>query len=61
MSEYTAKDAVEMAFNSNVSGFRNVVNDLLLDKVYDAVEMHKVQVSANFLAPEPEEVTQDDN
>lgn len=54
MSDYTAKDAVQHAFDGNVAEFRNVVNDLLLDKVYDAVEMKKTEVAMGFLS-EPEE------
>jgi DNA-binding NtrC family response regulator len=49
MSDYTAKDAVMHAFDGNVAEFRNVVNDLLLDKVYDAVQIKKYDVAANFM------------
>lgn len=54
MSDYTAKDAVQHAFDGNVAEFRNAVNDILLNKVYDAVEMKKYEVSANYMSAEPE-------
>jgi hypothetical protein len=60
MSDYTAKDAVMHAFDGNVAEFRSVVNDLLLDKVYDAVELQKVSVAANFLQPEAEVATEEE-
>lgn len=50
MSEYTSKEAVQFAFDGNVAEFRNAVNDILLDKVYDAVQIKKYDVSANFMA-----------
>jgi len=60
MSDYTAKDAVELAFNGNVSEFRSVVNDLLLDKVYDAVQMKKYDVAANYMNGVEAEVTEEE-
>ena len=52
MSEYNAKDAVSIAFEGNVNGFRDTVNNLLLDKIYDAVQMKKFDVSANMFNDE---------
>jgi len=60
MSDYTAKDAVQHAFDGNVSEFRSVVNDLLLDKVYDAVEMKKFEISSNFMNSADDETTEEE-
>jgi len=54
MSDYTAKDAVELAFDGNVSAFRDAINDLLLDKIYDAVEMKKYEVAGSYMSEESE-------
>lgn len=60
MSDYTTKDAVELAFNGEVAEFRNVVNDLLMDKVYDAVQIKKYDVAANYMVSDEAEVTEED-
>jgi len=60
MSDYTAKDAVELAFDGNVSAFRDVVNDLLLDKVYNAVEMKKYEVAGNYMSMDSEETIEEE-
>lgn len=60
MSDYTAKDAVQHAFDGNVSAFRDVVNDLLLDKVYNAVEMKKYEVAGNYMSMDSEETIEEE-
>lgn len=54
MSDQKAKDAVELAFQGEVNEFRNLVNDILLDKVYDQVEMAKYSVAAGLMGEEAE-------
>jgi hypothetical protein len=54
MSDYTTADAVNMAMEKNVAGFREAISDILLDKIQNAVEVEKVKVAAGFMA-EPEE------
>jgi hypothetical protein len=55
MSEYTTKDAVKMAMDGNASGFRDAINDLLMDRVQDAVQVKKLDVAANFMSSESQE------
>ena len=52
MSDYTTQDAVKMAFDGNASGFRDAINDILMDKVKDAVELKKIQVASSFMSAE---------
>jgi hypothetical protein len=54
MAEYTTRDAVRLAFEGNASDFRTAVSDLLMDKVYDAVEIKKHEVAMGFMS-EPED------
>lgn len=59
MSDYTTRDAVEFAFDGNVAAFRDTVNDLLLDKVYNAVEMKKYEVAGNYMNMDSEETIEE--
>jgi hypothetical protein len=53
----TSIDAVNMAADGDVNGFKNAINDLLMDKVRDAVDVKRYDVQANFMSQdEPEEV-----
>jgi hypothetical protein len=54
MSEYTTQDAVNFAASGNGLEFKKAVNDLLMDRVKDAVELKKSEVAANFLSVEDE-------
>jgi hypothetical protein len=46
----TSLDAINMAAEGDVTGFKDVVNDLLMDKIKDAVEIKKHEVSTNFMS-----------
>lgn len=53
----TSLDAVNMAASGDVNGFKSAINDLLMDKVRDAVDLKRFDVQANFMSQdEPEEV-----
>lgn len=53
----TSIDAVNMAADGDVNGFKNAINDLLMDKVRDAVDVKRYDVQSNFMSQdEPEEV-----
>lgn len=52
MSEYTTQDAVRSAMSGNVADFKDAVNDLLTQKVQSALELKKLDVSANFMSSE---------
>jgi len=53
----TSIDAVNMAADGDVNGFKSAINDLLMDKVRNAVDVKRYDVQANFMSQdEPEEV-----
>jgi hypothetical protein len=54
MVDYTTQDAVNFAADGNGVEFKKAVNDLLMDRVRDAVELKKSEVAANFLSVEDE-------
>ena len=64
MSEYSSDDAVKFAVNSDAAQFKAAVNDILAQKVSDALEIKRVEVAHSFMEPkveaEPEEVVSDD-
>ena len=41
MSDYTTRDAVEFAMDGNVSSFQSAVNDLLMAKVQQQIDLKK--------------------
>ena len=64
MSEYSTDDAVKFAVKSDASQFKAAVNDILAQKVSDALEVKRVEVAHSFMEPkvesEPEEVMNDE-
>ena len=64
MSEYSTDDAVKFAVNSDAAQFKAAVNDILAQKVSDALEVKRVEVAHSFMEPkvetEPEEVVSDE-
>ena len=64
MSEYSSDDAVKFAVNSDAAQFKAAVNDILAQKVSDALEIKRVEVAHSLMEPkveaEPEEVVSDD-
>ena len=64
MSEYSTDDAVKFAVNSDAAQFKSAVNDILAQKVSDALEVKRVEVAHSFMEPkvesEPEEVVNDE-
>ena len=55
MSDVTTQDAIRLAMDGNASGFRDAVNDLLMSRVQDAVELKKMSVASSFMSSETEE------
>lgn len=58
--KYTSVDAIKAAEAGDVSAFKDVVNDLLMDKIKDSIEIKTHDVSTNFMSAkdadqEPEE------
>lgn len=49
-TDYTTKDAIEFAADGNVSGFKDAVNGILMDKIRDAIELKKLEVSNKFMS-----------
>tara|TARA_E500000178_G_scaffold348352_1_gene403280 strand:+ start:1821 stop:2039 length:219 start_codon:yes stop_codon:yes gene_type:complete len=60
MAEYTTKDAVEFAVNNNSGEFKNAIHDILANRVQSAIEVKKVDVTANFMSPKDDEVAVDE-
>ena len=69
---YDVKDAVKFAHSDSASNFQDSINDLLMDKLRDRIEVEKVAVAQKFFnqdevtdeAPEEEleqeEITDED-
>ena len=55
MADYTTKDAVDFAVDGNSSEFKNAVHDILSQRVQSAIELKKVDVTANFMSGENHE------
>lgn len=55
MAEYTTKDAIEFAADGDVSNFKQAVNDILMNKVRDVVDVKRVEVATSFLSPSQED------
>lgn len=55
MSDYTTKDAVKMAMDGDAHGFQTAINDIMMDKVRDAVDLKKIEVASTFMSSESEE------
>ena len=56
----SSADAIKAAVDGDVSSFKDVVNDLLMDKIKDSIEIKTHDVSTNFMSAqtadqEPEE------
>lgn len=52
MSDYTTTDAVKQAMAGNIADFKTAVNDILANKVRDAIELKKLDVASNFMSAE---------
>tara|TARA_Y100001972_G_C7513888_1_gene259530 strand:+ start:324 stop:569 length:246 start_codon:yes stop_codon:yes gene_type:complete len=49
MADYTTKDAVDFAIDGKSSEFKSAIHDILADRVQSAIEVKKVDVTANFM------------
>ena len=49
---YSTKDAIELAMDGNIQEFRNAVNDLLMDKVQQQIQLKKIEVASTFMSSE---------
>ena len=49
MADYTTKDAVDFAIDGKSSEFKSAIHDILADRVQSAIEVKKVEVTANFM------------
>ena len=50
MTEYSSKDAVEFALSGKSGKFKEAINQMMSDRIAQAVELKKVDVAANFLS-----------
>ena len=51
----TTQDAVAHAMSGNVKSFNDAVKDLLMNKVRDAVDLKKIEVSSTFMSQDDSE------
>ena len=49
MADYTTNDAVNFAIDGKSSEFKSAIHDILADRVQSAIEVKKVDVTANFM------------
>jgi len=56
MSDYTTKDAVQFAVDGEATKFQAAVNDVLMSKVSDALEVERINMSQAMFAQPEEEV-----
>tara|TARA_A100001201_G_scaffold135876_1_gene124451 strand:- start:229 stop:480 length:252 start_codon:yes stop_codon:yes gene_type:complete len=55
MTDYNTKDALNYALSGEPSKFKDAVNDILMNKVGDALNIKKMDISTNmFNEEEPE-------
>lgn len=55
MADYTTKDAVEFAVDGKSGEFKSAIHDILADRVQSAIEIKKLDVTANFMSPQKED------
>jgi len=55
----TSIDAVNMAADGDVNGFKSAINDLLTDRVKDAVDLKRFEVQNNFMSSVSDDVEQE--
>lgn len=55
----TSVDAVNMAADGDVNGFKSAINDLLMDRVKDAVDLKRFEVQNNFMSSVSDDVEQE--
>jgi len=46
---YTTVDAVNMAADGNVNGFKTAIGDIMMSKIEDAIQIKKYEVQNNFM------------
>lgn len=46
----TSIDAVNMAADGDVNGFKSAINDMLMDRVKDAVDLKRFDVQNKFMS-----------
>jgi hypothetical protein len=56
MSDYTTKDAVQFAVDGEATKFQAAVNDVLMSKVSDALEVERINMAQAMFAQPEEEV-----
>ena len=56
MADYTTKDAVDFAIDGKSGEFKNAIHDILADRVQSAIEIKKVDVTANFMSAKEDDV-----
>lgn len=59
MSEYTTKDAVQHAVDGEATKFKNAVDQMLMQKVGDALQLQRMNLAQSVLEPQDEAETEE--
>lgn len=60
MSDYSTLDLVNFAAENKPDQFRSAFNELIADKIANAIEARKQEVAQNYLSDDDEEVVDDE-
>lgn len=59
MSEYTTKDAVQYAVDGEATKFKTAVDQMLMQKVGDALQLQRMNLAQSVLEPQVEAETEE--
>jgi len=59
MSEYTTKDAVQHAVDGEATKFKTAVDQMLMQKVGDALQLQRMNLAQSVLEPQDEAETEE--
>lgn len=60
MSDYSTLDLVNFAAQSQPDQFRSAFNELIADKIANAIEARKQEIAQNYLSDDEEEIVDDE-
>lgn len=58
--KYTVQDLVNFAFNQKANDFKNAFDDILVNRIADAVDDKKIEVAQNMFAGNQDAAVDDD-
>lgn len=60
MSEYSTLDLVNYAIDKQPDQFRTAFNELIADKIANAIEARKQEIASTYLSDDEEDVVDDE-